>query len=440
VASHKDLLQAHRLMTQRSALALISGEPDAPDQPLRRLNVATASGLLAAAIAAAVFAVLGPIAPSSSATGLTRPGTLVVDSASATAYVPCDNGKLCPALNYPSALLALDSTSVRRVTVTPSALARYSIGPTIGVPGLPQDLPLAQNLVTAPWALCATAATTLVGGRAVGGVALGTGSAVLATSGQGDVWVLWNGQRLAVEPAVAQTLFPAMQLQTMPTAWLSALPEGPPFAAPHIPAQGTDVAGPDGAAPVGQVFEQPGAGGAVSQYYVLLADGKLAHITGTQAQLLTREPGAPAAVPISPSQATADLSGTTIPRGGLPATIPAVPSIRSALCVTYGSALQPHLVTGATVPSGATPTSGAGITSVWLPPAHGALIGATSAGVTNYFLVTGGTRYALPSQSVAGVLGYNLKSQSAVLPATILAQLPPGPPLSLTAAIKTAPG
>jgi type VII secretion protein EccB len=446
VPSHRDLLQAHRLMTQRSALALISGEPDSPHQPLRRLNVGTISSLLAGAIAAAVFAVLGLISPgggaTGSATGLAQAGTLVVDSASATAYVPCDGGKLCPALNYTSALLALDSANVRRVEVSPAALAHYSLGPTIGVAGLPQDLPLAQNLVTGPWAVCATTAgTTLVGGHTVGGTPLGPGSAALATTGQGDVWVLWNGQRLAIQPSVAQTLFPAMQVQTVPSAWLNAVPEGAPFAAPHLPGQGTQVTGPDGPALVGQVFDQPGSGGAAPQYYALLADGKLAHVTATQAQLLTREPGARAASPISPSAATADLSTTTIPRGSLPATIPAITPASSALCVTYGPALQPHLVTGATVPPGATPSSVAR-TQVWLPPAHGALIGAapanTRTGVTAYFLVTAATRYALPTQSVAGILGYTLKSQSAVLPAAILDQIPAGPPLSPTAA--TNPG
>jgi type VII secretion protein EccB len=448
VPSHKDLLQAHRLMTQRSALALISGEPDSPNQPLRRLNVGTISGLLVGAIAAAVFAVLGLISPGSataSATGLTRAGTLVVDSASATAYVPCDSGKLCPALNYTSALLALDSASVRRVNVSPAALAHYSIGPTIGVAGLPQDLPVAQNLVIGPWAVCATSAgTTLVGGRPVGGTTLGSASAALATTGQGDVWVLWDGQRLAIQPSVAQTLFPAMQIQTVPAAWLNALPEGSPFAAPNIPGQGTEVNGPEGFALVGQVFDQAGSGGAVDQYYVLLADGKLAQITATQAQLLAREPGAPATQAISPSLATANLSQTTIPRGALPATIPAVAPIRSALCVTYGANLQRHIVTGATVPSGATPTSSTAHTQVWLPPAHGALIGAapgaTSSGVTTYFLLTAATRYALPAQSVASVLGYNLKSQSAVLPAGILDLLPAGPPLNPTAATKPTAG
>jgi type VII secretion protein EccB len=444
VPSHKDLLQAHRLMTQRSALALITGEPDSPNQPLRRLNTGAISGLLVGAIAAAVFAVLGLISPASSAVNLTRAGTLVINTTSATAYVPCDSGKLCPALNYTSALLALDSTSVRRVNVTSGGLARYPIGPTIGVAGLPQDLPPASDLVTGPWAVCATTAgTTLVGGRSVGGTALGSGSAALATTGQGDVWVLWDGERLAIEPTVAQTLFPAMQVQTVPLAWLNALPEGPPFAAPPIASQGTEVNGPSGLAVVGQVFDQMGSGGAVAQYYVLLADGKLAHITATQAQLLTREPGAPAARDISPSAATADLSGTTIPRGALPATIPSVAPVQSALCVTYGSALERHIVTGATVPAGATPSAG-GLTQIWLPPAHGALLGAapgtSAAGVTTYFLLTAATRYALPSQSVAGVLGYTLKSQSAVLPAAILDQIPSGPPLSPAAAAKPAAG
>ena len=442
--SHKDLLQAHRLMTQRSALALITGEPDSPNQPLRRLNAGTISGLLVGVIAAAVFAVLGLISPASSAANLTRAGTLVINTASATAYVPCDGGKLCPALNYPSALLALNSTSVRRVNVTPGVLARYPIGPTIGVAGLPQDLPPPSDLVIGPWAVCATTAgTTLVGGRSVGGAALGSGSAALATTGQGDVWVLWNGQRLTIEPTVAQTLFPAMQVQTVPLAWLNALPEGPPFTAPHITGQGTEVDGPQGLAVVGQVFDQMGAGGAVAQYYVLLSDGKLAYITATQAQLLTREPGAPAARQISPSQATTDLSATTVPRGALPATIPSIAAVQSALCVSYGSALQRHIVIGATVPAGAIHTAGA-LTQIWLPPAHGALLGAapgtSPAGVTTYFLLTAATRYALPSQSVAGVLGYTLKSQSAVLPASILDEIPAGPPLSPAAATKPASG
>ena len=449
--THKDLLQAHRLMTQRSALALITGEPDSPHQPLRRLNTGLVSSLLIGAIAAAVFAVLGLIAPAG-ASNLTKAGTLVINSNSGTAYVPCDHGQLCPALNFPSALLALDSDQVRRVEATPAGLSRYSLGPTIGVPGLPQDLPAPANLVTGPWAVCAASGgTTLVGGRAVGGTALGLASAALVSTGQGDVWVLWNGQRLAIEPRIAQTLFPAMRVQTVPLAWLNALPQGPDFAAPRIDGQGNTVTGPGGTeATVGQIFAQAGAGGAVAQYYVLLADGRLAQMDGTQAQLLEREPGAPAERAVTPSAATADLSGTAIPRHGLPATVPALSPVTSAVCVTYPPDLRPRIVTGAAVPAGATPagaaptgaSSPAALAQVWLPPAHGALIGAAPAagrtGVTAYFLLTGATRYALPAQRVAAVLGYNLKAQATALPAGILDLLPSGPALNPSAATKAA--
>ena len=480
--NRKDLLQAHRLMTQRSALALICGEPDSPNQPLRRLNLGTISSVLVGAIAAGVFAVLGLIAPGS-VSGLTRPGTLVIDSATATAYVPCDGGKLCPALNEASALLALDSASVRRVNASQASLSHYSIGPTIGVAGLPQDLPAAGDLVSGPWAVCAASdVTTLVGGRSVGGTALGATSAELASTGRGGEWVLWDGTRLLIDPQVAQTLFPAMQVQTVPLAWLDALPQGPDFTAPQIPGQGTVLTGPGGApATAGQVYGQPSAGGAAAQYYVLLADGKLAQVSATQAQLLEREPGAPAQRPISPSMATGDLSGTPLPAGGLPSTIPALAPVTSALCVRYGPGLQRQIITGGTVPAGATPTGAtpagatpagatpagatpagatpagatpagatpagatsagatpaAAVSQVWLPPAHGALAGAapggTASGVTSYFLVTGATRYALSSQGVAAVLGYDLKTQATVLPAALLDLLPSGPALSPAAA------
>ena len=69
--NRKDLLQAYRLMTQRTALALVAGEPDSPNQPLRRRNTATVSGILAGVIACAVFGVLSLLSPAP-AGGLTR--------------------------------------------------------------------------------------------------------------------------------------------------------------------------------------------------------------------------------------------------------------------------------------------------------------------------------------------------------------------------------
>ncbi|HEX6527652.1 MAG TPA: type VII secretion protein EccB [Streptosporangiaceae bacterium] len=436
--TRRDLLQAHQLMTQRAALALICGEPDAPDQPLRRVNIGTICGVLAGVITVGVFAVLGLLGVGP-ATGLTQPGTLVVDKDTATAYVPCQNGKLCPVLNYASALLTLDTNNVNRVAVSQSSLARYSIGPVIGIPGLPQDLPVAANLVKGPWSVCTQQGqTVLVGGQAPGGPPLGTGSAVLVANPQGSDWVIWNAERLPITPALMLALF-GQQPQQVPETWLDALPQGPGFAAPAIAALGQVVTGPDGnQAPAGQVFTVGGAG-VPQQNFVLLKDGRLAPVTTTQAQLLERLPAAPAPVPISPSQATSHLSGTTIARGGLPATIPKPAAVTSPLCVSGG-----QVTTGGTVPSGATSTGATGgiqVDAVWLPPGHGALIGVGQPGTaTTYFLLAGATRYALASPQVASVLGYDLARQAVILPASVVDLIPQGPAMDPGAATQRAPG
>lgn len=449
--NRKDLLQAHRLMTRRAALALICGEPDSPNQPLRRLNTATVSSVLAGVIAAAVFGVLGLLSPGA-VSGLTNPGTLVIDKDTATPYVPCGSGQLCPALNYASALLALDTSGVNRVAVSQASLSHYSIGPAIGIAGLPQDLPTPADLVRGPWSVCAAGeVSTLVGGRSVGGAALTLGQAVLVTagptaSGRGD-WMLWNGERLLIQQRVMQSLF-GNDVQGVPASWLDAIPRGPNFAAPAISGLGHLVRGPSGApARVGQVYSEGGTAGTATQNFVLEANRRLATVTDVQAALLEREPGASGAKAISPSTATSDLSGTAIPGGGLPRGVPVPTTMTSPLCVAYGPGLSSRITAGGTVPAGAVPVNaaGAGVGQVWLPPDHGALIGAVPSTdqpgtVTARFLVTGATRYALPTSSVASALGYNLDTEQTVLPASVLELLPQGPVMDPTAATQRADG
>jgi type VII secretion protein EccB len=457
VHNRKDLLQAHRLMTQRAALALVCGEPDSPNQPLRRLNTATVSSVLAGAIAAAVFGVLGLLSPGA-VSGLTNPGTLVIDKDTATPYVPCGSGQLCPALNYASALLALDGSSVNRVDVSQASLSHYSIGPAIGIVGLPQDLPTPADLIRGPWSVCAAGeVSTLVGGRSVGGAALTPGQAVLAMAGpstalsarsarQGGDWVLWNGERLSIRQPVMQVLL-GTNVQVVPAPWLDAIPQGPNFAAPTINGLRNLVRGPSGApARVGQVYFVQGTGGAATKNFVLEANGRLATVTDVQAALLELEIGA-RAQSISLSTAGSHVSGTVVPDNGLPAEIPALPAMTSPLCVTYGPGLSPRITTGGAVPPGAVPVNaaGAGIGQVWLPPDHGALIGAAPSTdqpgtVTAWFLVTGATRYALPNLSVASALGYNLGAEQTVLPASVLELLPQGPVMDPAAATQRADG
>ena len=177
-----------------------------------------------------------------------------------------------------------------------------------------------------------------------------------------------------------------------------------------------------------------------ARYFVLEANGKLTIISPLLKQLFGLEHGAGNPTPITPSAAAADLSGASLSATGLPVALPAITASASPLCVTYTARLGRSLTTGGTIPAGSAATSGAaGVNDVWLPPGHGALVGAAPSvqqpsAVATWFLVTGAERFALPSPSVAQVLGYDLQTSGTVLPASVLDLLPEGPALDPAAA------
>jgi type VII secretion protein EccB len=459
--NRRDLLQAHRLMTQRAALALLQAEPDPPDQPLRRLNVGLIASVLVAVIVAAAFGVWGILSPGA-AQGLTSPGTLIIDQETGTSYIWCQHGKLCPVVNYASARLALGVASPAQRAVSQASLASYPRGPLIGIPGLPEPLPDAQMLVGQPWSVCVQSVsdpatlqrrttTTLVGGRQVGGRPL-AGTSALLVAAAGAQWVLWNGQRLLIPRGMQQNVLTALAAQAqpapVPATWLNAFPQGADFAPPQIAGFGRRVPGPGGApAHIGQVFTtSPAASGA--QYFVLLRDGLLP-VTQAQAALLdaARRQVPPAVA--APSAVAADRAPGSMSAGGLPPRMPSLVSYDPAapLCVVYSGPASARgsggqLTVGGTVPAGGLPVGGAGSsTQIVVPPGKAALAGVVpgpsaagqpAAGApagTSYFLVAGGRRYGLASPGVAALLGYRLDRQRTLVPANVIDLIPPGPAL-----------
>jgi type VII secretion protein EccB len=445
--SRRDLFQAHRLMTQRASLALLRGEPDVPDQPLRRLNVAVFSGVAVAVIFTGLFFILGLLGHGGSSIQNT-PGMLVIDKETGTPFVFCEGGKLCPVVNYASARLALGNSSLNQQTVDQSALTKFARGPEIGIPGLPVPLPASSLLVRQPWSVCTQTTTNafgtqvttaLVGGTGVGGRPLGAGA--LVVSAQNQDWVIWNGQRMAIQPALLNALSSPQPIPVR-SVWLDALPQGQAFAPPSITGRGTAVSGPAGVVRVGQVYQVAVAGG--TQYYVMLQDG-LARISQAQFRLLEFQPFADPAS-LSPPQVPGHVSPSSpsLPANGLPASIPSVvtPAPSAALCMVYagggtaatGTPLSGQVETGGSVPSGGVQTGlPADVGQITLPPGTGALVGAdpgtgSDSGVISYFLIAGGRRYALFSTGVMGMLGYNL-SQAVLLPAGVVDLIPQGPPL-----------
>jgi type VII secretion protein EccB len=467
--TRRDLLQAHRLMTQRAALALLQAEPDPPDRPLRRLNVGLICSVLVAVIVAAAFGVWGILAPGH-AQGLTSPGTLIIDSQTGTSYIWCQHRKLCPVVNYASARLALGTSSPDQRTVSQASLAQYPRGPLIGIPGLPEPLPAPGMLAGQPWSVCVKTVsdqatlqrqttTTLVGGRPVGGRPIAAASALLVTSAGRD-WVLWDGQRLMIPRAMQQNVLTALAAAGspagVPATWLNAFPQGPDFAPPRIAGFGRRVPGPGGGtARIGQVFTTTPAAGGPPQYFVLRRDG-LEPVTRTEAALLNAARGQVPQGAVAPSVVADDRAGASMSAAGLPQRMPSLVGYDPAapLCVVYSGPASARgsggrLTVGGTVPAGGLPDGVAGShTQIDLPPGKATLAGVVpgpaasgnGAAVTGYFLISGGRRYGLASPGVAAMLGYQLKAQRTLVPASVLDLIPLGPALDPATARQQASG
>jgi type VII secretion protein EccB len=465
--TRKDLLQAHRLMTRRAALALLQAEPDPPDQPLRRLNVGVFSSVLVAGIVAAVFGIWGLVAPGQ-AGGLTAPDTLLIDKASGTPYIPCQHGKLCPVLNYASARLALGTATPNQRAVTQASLAHYPRGPEIGIPGLPNP-PDPSLLVGGPWSVCVQteysaatlashAVTTLVGGQRVGGQPMSGHDALVVAAG-GEDWLVWNGERMLIPPAQHAGILTALNFvqtaEQVPLSWLNAFSRGPNFAPPAITGFGKPVPrGPAGGpARLGQVFTtSPGA----RQFYVLTRQG-LAPVTDTEARLLDAIPGQVPQGTVTTAQA-ANHRGSLSP-DGMPLTMP-IPvnrnvSPRAPLCVVYSGPartgpLGGQVTVGGRVPANGLALGGRPVNQIAMKPGSAALAAVVPAlpsvssvspaapsgrpDVTSYFLITGGVRYGLAAPAVATMLGYNLASEQTLVPANVVALIPLGPAFDPAAA------
>jgi type VII secretion protein EccB len=463
----RDLYQAHRLMMQRVGLALLQGEPDIPESPMRRLSVAAFSGVMVAVLIAAVFGVLGLISPGG-ANGLDQGGMVIIERESGTKYVYDTAGKrMLPVLNYASARLALDSSSAdsQRV-VSRKSLAKFSRGPMIGIPGAPDSLPDPNHLVKKPWSVCVRNGTTSVGGtrsvtslvagKSVGGQGLGDNEAVAVQAG-GQSYVIWKNQRLHMTlPPNQASSITGVQPAAVSQAWLNPIAQGTDFKAPAVGNRGEPVNGVGGDASVGQVFKASPGGGT----YVLLTDG-FAQISETQGSLLLAEPETKtlayhgqAAVPrqIDVAAVTSKPSTQRLLDPGLPPTVPRfVPwDGSSPLCAVYADtdkgSISARMSIGGTVPQVPASTSAQGTTvdQVVLPPGGAALVGLLPGqgqlnAINNWYIVNdAGVCFPLKSKDTAEKLGYQT-SEAAPIPKGVLQLMPTGPTLDPAEARKPVP-
>jgi type VII secretion protein EccB len=457
--TRRDLYQAHKLMMQRVSLALLSGEPDLPESPMRRLTVAAISGAMVAVLIAAVYGIIG-LLRGGGTNGIEEAGTLIIEKETGTRYAwSARDKKLIPFINYTSALLALQTDNPKTKTVTRQSLSKYQRGPTSGIVGAPDSLPDPDKPVKAPWSLCVrkannnqggtTPVVTLVGGRWVGGQPLrGDEAAVVTASNQS--WLIYNNQRMRLTQSGLSALG-TTQTAAVSDVWLNGIPLGTDFVAPKISGRGGSGPGPGGQpALVGQVYKVPSPTGGADQWYVQLTDGP-ALISESQANLLLRDPQSKGALQTPKAVNAAQLAKTSAQNiKALPDVMPrAVPyDPAKPLCAVYGGTdgltMDAQLTIGGSLPDVRTtalaPTasvSSSGIDQIVLP-GSGTLAGQlTTAKVTpqSFFIITDqGLKFPIQKPDDLKKLGFDASKASPV-PSNLMRLIPPGPVLDPKAAL-----
>ena len=204
-------------------------------------------------------------------------------------------GRLHPALNLTSARLVAGSNAAPR-WIHGSEIAKHPTGPMIGIPGIPDDLTVSPNPLSA-WTVCDTASghqpmvTTIAGELPAAGRALPMqeSEAILAVH-DNITQLIWNGHRTPInlaDRAVAFTLgVDAAATRPVPisNALYDAMPATEPLVVPVIPG----AAGPSRWLPgatIGRVLVTEDADRAARGFYVLLPDG-IQRITAFVADLL----------------------------------------------------------------------------------------------------------------------------------------------------------
>jgi type VII secretion protein EccB len=448
--TRRDQLQAYRFVTRRIVSALLSGEPETNERPMRRYGLAVFGSAMIATIVFAVAGVIGFLFPSGAKL---QDAAIVIERETGARYVFV-GGELHPVLNFASARLILGSDNPTIQRVSQRSLQGYPRGEAVGIPNLPDPLPARSAIDMAPWSACSTrrsvgsvdlATHLFIGSEPAGGQALVDRAILVERRAEGGTarYLISGGLRFRVAEATLAALgLAAARPIEVTQPFISGLPPGPELRVPSIAgdgSEGPEIAGFRGE--IGDVFV------AAEQHYVLLGNG-LAPVGSVMLDLLLADD--PTVTTIPAAAAAEARSATAFEPAGFPTTLPdlvfadAEPGM---LCMVAGPAdagsvsvvvheRRPDLET----PQNSVRTGPDGTQladAVHIKGGRAALVQLaptaedTTPNTTAYLVTDQGMRHALPrveTQNVLNSLGYGGIEPMRV-PNSLLALLPLGPAL-----------
>jgi type VII secretion protein EccB len=295
--TRRDHVQAYQFVTSRLASALTTGDPGRGEPPLRRSSLGLMWGVLIAVLLCGGFAVYGLINPGGN-DAYRKPGAIVVEKETGNRYLYI-NGTLYPTLNSASAMLFFAGSNVSG-TFTPvsrASLDGVPHGRAVGIPGAPDSVPQAKDMLPAQWSLCADPGANQPSMLIDLDPNTPTGQlptdAKFLVQGQDHVnYVVW---RNTIYPIGSHNALVALGLGNtaptlVPTSWIHQLHTGQTLEVPVIDGAGQPGPTVEGIPTrVGDLLTS--VVGADTQVFVLRKDG-IAPVNDTALALLLSRPGA----------------------------------------------------------------------------------------------------------------------------------------------------
>ncbi len=455
--ARRDQVQAQSYVLGRLTCALTVGDPEAHENPHRRIVLGSVAGLVIALLVMAGWTVFGFVKPGSASTWR-QPGNLILDKNTGARYVLA-SGVLHPVLNYASAVL-LFGRRPPVVSVSSASLSSTPRGSAVGIVGAPDALPDAAGLTGVTWQVCAmasmrtdgltTAATFVTAGSSTTSEVPGPDQSLAVRTPDGQTFLLWGGYRYRVAADWTLRVFGLADPVTVDPGLLDQLPAQVDLSPPLVDGRGQPGPSLDGRSTrIGQVFVTDVVG-TPQRYFLLLRDG-LSPLTQTGLALALGDPAAASAYggdPVRPLELSAAALSTAPMSSAvtLPATVPAdpprpapgLPPGRTWCVREANDGGQARVVVDA-APTVASDSGGPGVSRtattasvVRLRAGTGGLVRAGRAGRVNgddlYLLTDAGIKFPVAGDATARTLGYDPASAATVSPA-LLNLLPTGPAL-----------
>jgi type VII secretion protein EccB len=350
--TRSDQAQAYRFTTRRIVSALLTGEPETAERPMRRFGMSMFGSIMVAAIVFAAVGIVGFLFPSGAK--LTNKA-IVLERETGATYI-FEGGLLYPVRNFTSARLALESDKPQISRVSAKSLRGIPRGPLVGIPDLPDSLPDPNALIRGAWSVCSRPrdggssvlhTDVVVGGPRPDGTPLGDQAVLVQYSvptAAVEYHMLWRGRRLRADEAAIT----ALGMTTLPrtevtTGLLNSIPPGPPLAPPSSYQKGGSGADIDGSPGIlGDVYEE-----AASGRDFVLTDNGLKQIGRVMKNLLLAAGAQRHDVSLAAVTANPPRDGRPFQDPGFPDEIPKVAALTN-----------PQMICAVTAPSGAPDDSG----------------------------------------------------------------------------------